>query len=82
MQRRAIFMLALGLVFITVGLLGYFLHAMIPSMPLPVAFALAAVLSPTDAVALTGMFSLRDATVSFFIIAAGGWRLARRLVGS
>lgn len=112
MQRRAILMLALGLVFITVGLLGYFLHAMIPEMPLPVAFALAAVLSPTDAVALTGIagrnrippnlmhilegealmndasglvalkfaiaaaltgvFSLRDATISFFIIAAGG----------
>lgn len=55
MQRRAILMLALGLVFITVGALGYFLHAMIPAMPLPVAFALAAVLSPTDAVALTGI---------------------------
>lgn len=55
MQRRAILMLALGLVFITVGVLGYFLHAMIPSMPLPVAFALAAVLSLTDAVALTGI---------------------------
>ncbi|KND54813.1 NhaP-type Na+/H+ and K+/H+ antiporter [Candidatus Paraburkholderia kirkii] len=55
MQRRAILMLALGLVFITVGALGYFLHAMIPSMPLPVAFALAAVLSPTDAVALTSI---------------------------
>jgi CPA1 family monovalent cation:H+ antiporter len=112
MQRRAILMLALGLVFITVGALGYFLHAMIPSMPLPVAFALAAVLSPTDAVALTGIagrgkipahlmhilegealmndasglvalkfaiaaaltgvFSFRDAAVSFVLIAAGG----------
>ena len=81
-------------------------------MPLPIAFALAAVLSPTDAVALsgiagkgrippqlmhilegealmndasglvalkfaiaaalTGMFSLRDASVTFVIVAAGG----------
>ncbi|QSN61396.1 Na+/H+ antiporter [Caballeronia sp. M1242] len=55
LARRAVLMLALGLVFITVGALGYFLHWMIPAMPLPVAFALAAVLSPTDAVALTGI---------------------------
>jgi len=45
MQRRAILLLALGLVFMTVGALGWFLHWMIPEMPLPVAFALAAVLS-------------------------------------
>ncbi len=55
MQRRAILLLALGLVFMTVGALGWFLHWMIPEMPLPVAFALAAVLSPTDAVALSGI---------------------------
>lgn len=55
MQRRAILLLALGLVFMTVGALGWFLHVMIPVMPLPVAFALAAVLSPTDAVALSGI---------------------------
>ncbi|MBP0588734.1 Na+/H+ antiporter [Paraburkholderia sp. LEh10] len=112
MQRRAILMLALGLVFMTVVAIGYFIHAMVPSMSLPVAFALAAVLSPTDAVALagiagrnrlpehlmhilegealmndasglvalkfavaaalTGVFSLRDASVSFVIIALGG----------
>lgn len=52
MQRRAIVMLALFLVLFTVAGLGYFIHWMIPAMPLPVAFALAAVLSPTDAVAL------------------------------
>ncbi|WP_109480775.1 Na+/H+ antiporter [Paraburkholderia sp. C35] len=112
MQRRAILMLALGLVFMTVVAVGYFIHAMVPSISLPVAFALAAVLSPTDAVALsgtagrnrlpehlmhilegealmndasglvalkfavaaalTGVFSLRDASVSFVIIAVGG----------
>ncbi len=112
MQRRAILMLALGLVFMTVAALGYFIHALVPAISLPVAFALAAVLSPTDAVALTGIagkgripahlmhilegealmndasglvalkfaiaaaltgvFSLRDASISFVIIAAGG----------
>ncbi|KVE26845.1 sodium:proton antiporter [Burkholderia singularis] len=112
LQRRAILMLAFGLVFATVLAVGYFAHWLIPGMPLPVAFALAAVLSPTDAVALsgiagkgrippqlmhilegealmndasglvalkfaiaaalTGMFSLRDAAISFVIVASGG----------
>ncbi|REE20593.1 sodium/proton antiporter (CPA1 family) [Paraburkholderia sp. BL27I4N3] len=112
MARRSILMLALGLVFMTVLVVGYFVHALVPSIPLPVAFALAAVLSPTDAVALssivgkgkipgrlmhilegealmndasglvalkfaiaaalTGVFSLRDASISFVIIAVGG----------
>ncbi|NLP61234.1 Na+/H+ antiporter [Paraburkholderia sacchari] len=112
LQRRAILMLALGLVLFTVVAVGYFVHWLVPRISLPVAFALAAVLSPTDAVALsaiagkdripaqlmhilegealmndasglvalkfavaaalTGYFSLRDATLSFFVIAAGG----------
>ena len=112
MARRSILMLALGLVFMTVLVVGYFVHALMPSISLPVAFALAAVLSPTDAVALTGIvgkgkipgrlmhilegealmndasglvalkfaiaaaltgvFSLRDASISFVIIALGG----------
>ncbi|QBQ96082.1 Na+/H+ antiporter [Paraburkholderia pallida] len=112
MQRRSILMLALGLVLFTVVAVGYFVHWLVPQISLPVAFALAAVLSPTDAVALsaiagkdkipaqlmhilegealmndasglvalkfavaaalTGYFSLREATLSFFLIAAGG----------
>ncbi|MGF6769461.1 Na+/H+ antiporter [Paraburkholderia sp. GAS199] len=112
MARRAVLMLALGLVFMTVLVVGYFVHALVPSISLPVAFALAAVLSPTDAVALsgivgkgkipsrlmhilegealmndasglvalkfaiaaalTGVFSIREASISFVIIAAGG----------
>jgi CPA1 family monovalent cation:H+ antiporter len=112
LQRRAILMLAFGLVFMTVLAVGYFAHWLIPALPLPVAFALAAVLSPTDAVALsgiagkgrippqlmhilegealmndasglvalkfavaaalTGVFSLRDASLTFTIVAAGG----------
>jgi CPA1 family monovalent cation:H+ antiporter len=112
MRRRSILLLAFGLVFMTVLVVGYFVHALVPTVSLPIAFALAAVLSPTDAVALagiagknripphlmhilegealmndasglvalkfaiaaalTGMFSLREASISFVIIAAGG----------
>lgn len=50
-----IFQLALGLVIFTVLGLGYFIHWLIPSMPLGVAFALAAILSPTDPVAVSGI---------------------------
>lgn len=110
--RAPILMLALGLVFVTVLVAGYSIHAMIPSITLPAAFALAAVLSPTDAVAVsalssrvhlpktihrvlegealmndasglvafkfaiaaavTGVFSLPRASLSFLIIAVGG----------
>ncbi len=112
LQRRSILMLALGLVLITVVAVGYFVHWLVPQISLPVAFALAAVLSPTDAVALsaiagkgrlppqlmhilegealmndasglvalkfaiiaalTGVFSLHQAALSFVVIAAGG----------
>lgn len=47
--------LALGLVIFTVLGMGYFINWMIPSMPLAVAFALAAVLSPTDPIAVTAI---------------------------
>lgn len=50
--RVPILLLALGLVFVTVFAVGYFIHWLIPSIPLPAAFALAAILSPTDAVAV------------------------------
>ncbi|WP_019911585.1 Na+/H+ antiporter [Paenibacillus sp. HW567] len=110
--RAPILLLALGLVFVTVFVAGYAIHWMIPSIPLAVSFALAAILSPTDAVAVsalagkvhlpksihrilegeslmndasglvafkfaiaaavTGVFSLPKATVSFVLIAAGG----------
>lgn len=52
---RPILLLALGLVLITVLGLGYLIHWMIPTMPLTVAFALAAVVSPTDAVAVSAI---------------------------
>lgn len=117
--RTPILLLALGLVFATVFCMGYAIHWMIPSIPLPAAFALAAILSPTDAVAVssiagrnhlpktilnllegealmndasglvafnfaiaaavTGVFSLREASVSFLIIALGGLVLGAAL---
>ena len=52
---RPILLLAFGLVFITVLGLGYLIHWMIPAIPLTVAFALAAVVSPTDAVAVSAI---------------------------
>lgn len=109
--RGPILTLAVGLVLFTVVGAGYFIHWLLPGIPLPVAFALAAVLSPTDAVAVsaisrdrlptplmhmlqgealmndasglvtfkfalaaavTGVFSLANASVTFVLVAAGG----------
>lgn len=50
-----IIILALVLVVITVVGVGYLIHWMIPDIPLVASLALAAVLSPTDAVALSGI---------------------------
>lgn len=49
--------LSLGLVIFTVLGMGFFIHWMIPSMPLGVAFALAAVVSPTDPIAVSAIAS-------------------------
>jgi Na+/H+ antiporter len=109
--RGPILTLAVGLVLFTVVGAGYFIHWLLPDVPLPVAFALAAVLSPTDAVAVsaisrnrlptplmhilqgealmndasglvtfkfalvaavTGVFSLANASVTFLLVALGG----------
>jgi CPA1 family monovalent cation:H+ antiporter len=47
--------LALGLVLFTVVGMGFLIHWMIPAVPLPVAFALAAVVSPTDPIAVSAI---------------------------
>lgn len=109
--RGPILTLAVGLVLFTVVGAGYFIHWLLPTIPLPVAFALAAVLSPTDAVAVsaisqnrlptplmhmlqgealmndasglvtfkfalaaavTGVFSLATASLTFVLVAVGG----------
>ena len=51
-DRAVILELALGLVLFTVIGLGFLIWWMIPEMPLAVAFALAAILSPTDPIAV------------------------------
>ncbi|MDU6412473.1 MAG: Na+/H+ antiporter [Yersiniaceae bacterium] len=52
---REVLGLALMLVLLTVVGIGYLIYLMVPNIPLVAAFALAAVLSPTDAVALSGI---------------------------
>lgn len=54
-HSREIISLALVLVLITIFGVGYVIHLLLPNVPLIAAFALAAVLSPTDAVALLGI---------------------------
>ena len=52
---REVIGLALALVLVTVVGIGFLIYWMVPGIPLIPAFALAAVLSPTDAVALSGI---------------------------
>ena len=54
-DKGTIIELALGLVLFTVVGAGLLIHWLIPSMPIAVAFALAAILSPTDPVAVSAI---------------------------
>jgi len=56
-DKGVILELALGLVMFTVFGAGFLIHWMIPAVPLPVAFALAAILSPTDPMAVSSIAS-------------------------
>ncbi|MGO4741068.1 Na+/H+ antiporter [Bosea sp. 2KB_26] len=56
-DRRIILELALGLVLFTVLGVGVLIHWLIPPMPLAVAFALAAIVSPTDPIAVSAIAS-------------------------
>ncbi|HLT90788.1 MAG TPA: Na+/H+ antiporter [Woeseiaceae bacterium] len=56
-DKGLILELSLGLVFLTVLGMGYFIHWMIPAMPLAAAFALAAIVTPTDPVAVSAITS-------------------------
>lgn len=53
--RTPILLLAFGLVLFTVLGAGWLIHLLLPQVPLAAAFALAAVLSPTDAVAVSAI---------------------------
>jgi NhaP-type Na+/H+ or K+/H+ antiporter len=54
-DKGTILELALGLVVFTVVGVGFFINWMIPAMPLAVAFALAAIVSPTDPIAVSAI---------------------------
>ena len=56
-DKGAILALALGLVVFTVVGAGYLIHWLIPAMPMTMAFALAAIVSPTDPVAVSSITS-------------------------
>lgn len=52
---RPVLLLAFGLVLLTVLAVGLLVHALVPALPLAAAFALGAIVSPTDAVATASM---------------------------
>lgn len=54
-MRGQIASMAFGLVFFTIAAFGFALHWIVPAVPLAVAFAAAAILSPTDAVAVSSI---------------------------
>jgi CPA1 family monovalent cation:H+ antiporter len=54
-DKGTILELALGLVVFTIVGVGFFINWMIPAMPLAVAFALAAIVSPTDPIAVSAI---------------------------
>jgi CPA1 family monovalent cation:H+ antiporter len=53
--RRAILTLAIGLVIFTTVTVGLVAHWLVPNLPLAMAFALGAIVSPTDAVAVNAI---------------------------
>jgi monovalent cation/hydrogen antiporter len=54
-DKGTILELALGLVLFTVVGVGFFINWMIPEMPVAIAFALAAIVSPTDPIAVSAI---------------------------
>lgn len=56
-DKGTVLELAIGLVIFTVLGIGYFVNWLVPTIPLAAAFALAAILSPTDAVAVSAIAS-------------------------
>jgi CPA1 family monovalent cation:H+ antiporter len=54
-DKAVILELAFGLVLFTVVGAGFLIHWLLPMLPLPVAFALAAIVAPTDPVALSSI---------------------------
>ncbi len=69
--RWPILLLAVGLVIFSTLVGGYFIHWLLPVVPLAAAFALAAILSPTDAVAVGGMIEAEHVPRRFLHILQG-----------
>lgn len=59
-NRRPVLSLAIGLVLALVLIVGFMLHVLVPSITLAAAFALAAALGPTDAVAVASLSTETD----------------------
>lgn len=57
---KPVLSLAVGLVILSTLIIGFAVHAAIPSIPLAAAFALAAALGPTDAIAVSSLASQID----------------------
>jgi CPA1 family monovalent cation:H+ antiporter len=70
-ERGPVLALSVGLVLFTVVGLGHVVHWVLPVVPLAAAFALAAALSPTDAVAVSGVLAGRPAPRRFMHILEG-----------
>ncbi|MCK2217362.1 Na+/H+ antiporter [Actinomadura sp. ATCC 31491] len=49
--KRAVALLSIGLVLFTAVVVGFVVHLMLPALPMPLAFALGAIIAPPDAVA-------------------------------
>jgi len=69
--KAPILMLALGLVFVTILTVGPIISWFIPELPLAGAFALAAILSPTDPVAVKAIFGRMNISHNTKIILEG-----------
>jgi CPA1 family monovalent cation:H+ antiporter len=58
--RRPVILMAFLLVFVTVFSVGFAVHALVPTLPLALCFALGAILGPTDAIAVCSISSRVD----------------------
>ncbi|MCL1950626.1 MAG: sodium:proton antiporter [Turicibacter sp.] len=70
-KRKAILAMAFSLVLITVLGIGVLIHALLPDLSLPISFALAAALSPTDYVAVSSLSKKIDLPASISPIIEG-----------
>ena len=70
-NRALVVSLAVGLVFVTILVVGFSVNAIEPSIPLAAAFALGAALGPTDAVAVSSLSTRASLSKSQQILLSG-----------